>query len=497
MKSLRPEAVAASACTHGGRVFECPRKPVDFSANLNPVHIPKLDSIIRDACGNTRDYPDNNYLEFREAAAVFVNAYSKSDVLVDHSNIIPANGSSEFIRLFTQLVVERGDTVLIPTPTFDEYEFQCRLSGAKVTYIDHDAVMGISDSELASAKAIIFCNPNNPTGILVKKSELLRFAKRCEEAGTFLLVDEAFIELSDPAQSVADIAAGSDHVMVMRSLTKLFSIAGLRIGFGVAGRSVADIFNTCRLTWSVNSIAEHVGTHVLSLCAQEAKDSAGSSDSADPANLGDTFIGRSLSYIRQEREWLIERLSAIRGFKPLPSDVNYILIDITDFGMDSVEFTARMKQHNVLIRDCSSFRTLDNNFIRVAVRTREDNEILIHTIGDVVAQWGEDLAARNLNSTFERGTTTSRTNCEYYPCHFEGQDCTFCFCPFYPCKDERTHGKFIDKSTGGKVWSCVDCHLIHDGEVAHRVLDAFMQNKSVKDVWNDIIEPSLCLNVGP
>ena len=484
MIPLRPEAVAASSCAHGGRVFECPQTPIDFSANLNPVHMSQIDSILRGACGDILDYPDNDYGAFRQAAADFINAYSKSDasVCVSADNIIPANGSSEFIHLFAQLVLERGDTVIIPTPTFDEYEFQCRLFGAEITYIAHDKVMDISDSELASAKAIIFCNPNNPTGVLTKKSDMIRFAQRCVDAETFLLVDEAFIELSDPTQSVANIisvvAAGSDYVMVMRSLTKVFSIAGLRIGFGVVGAGVSDVFNTCRLTWNVGSIAERVGTQILNLCTQEAQEP-------------DSFIARSLLYIQGEREWLTERLLAIRGFKPLPSDVNYILIDITDFGMDSVEFTARMKQHNVLVRDCSSFKTLGTDYIRVAVRTREDNEILIHTIGDVVAEWGEDLASQNLNSTFERGTTTSRTNCEYYPCHFEGQDCTFCFCPFYPCEDERTHGKFIEKSTGGRVWSCVDCHLIHKSEVARRVLDAFMENRSVDEVWSDIIEPCL------
>src|SRR5665648_212150 len=229
MIPLRPEAVAASSCTHGGRVFECIQAPIDFSANLNPIQIPQMGSIIRGACEDVSNYPDNDYRAFRQAAADFVNAYSNSDAsgCITADNIIPANGSSEFIHLFAQLVLERGDTVIIPTPTFGEYEFQCRLFGAKISYVDHDKVMDISDGELASVKAIIFCNPNNPTGRLTQKEDLIRFARRCVHAKTFLLVDEAFIELSDPTQSVANIisvgvgsdAAGSNYVMVMRSLT--------------------------------------------------------------------------------------------------------------------------------------------------------------------------------------------------------------------------------------------------------------------------------------
>ncbi|MFU8768006.1 MAG: cysteine-rich small domain-containing protein, partial [Candidatus Methanoperedens sp.] len=92
----------------------------------------------------------------------------------------------------------------------------------------------------------------------------------------------------------------------------------------------------------------------------------------------------------------------------------------------------------------------------------------------------------------ERGVTArSRIDCEYYPCHFKGQDCTFCFCPFYPCGDERTGGRFVERAAGGSVWSCATCHIIHKGDIAEKVLKALMSGKSIKEVWEEVLEPEL------
>ncbi|NIA03127.1 MAG: threonine-phosphate decarboxylase, partial [Nitrospirae bacterium] len=102
---------------------------------------------------------------------------------------------------------------------------------------------------------------------------------------------------------------------------------------------------------------------------------------------------------------------------------------------------------------------------------------------------------KEIEEVLHKGKIASRTNCEYYPCHFEGQDCTFCFCPFYPCEDERTGGEMIERSTGGTVWSCAGCDHIHNPEVANQVLEALMVSEGkpedVKLIWKKVIEPLL------
>lgn len=82
-----------------------------------------------------------------------------------------------------------------------------------------------------------------------------------------------------------------------------------------------------------------------------------------------------------------------------------------------------------------------------------------------------------------------RKDCEHYPCHFGGQDCTFCFCPFYPCKDERL-GKYVETSSGGIAWSCIDCEIIHQADVAQKVLDSILAGDELSKVWK-IIERRL------
>ena len=463
---IRRQVVELTPCVHGARLAQSaeesgqnPSELIDFSVNLNPLGSPDPTSPLAAALSTIGDYPDNRYPAFRKAAA--------ASLFVNPDNIVPGNGSSELIRLFAEAVIEPGDRVIIPSPTFGEYEFQCRLFGASIERVDYSDITNINP---AGAKAVFLCNPNNPTGRLLSSREVLRLAKECAGAETFLFVDEAFIELSDPAESVAGFAASDDFIVVLRSLTKTYAVPGLRIGFAVASKNLAGILNNIRVPWSVNSAALAVGEYLLK------------------GHRG--YINRSLDMIRKERQWLSSNLSAVRGIKPCPSDSNFILIDTRDFFISSKELAERMLRHGIMIRDCASFGLRDH--IRVAVRKRQDNKKLIKALSAVISEWGKELAEKEIGKALEKGAAArSRVDCEYYPCHFEGQDCTFCFCPFYPCEDGRTGGKLIPKSTGGTVWSCVDCRLIHEGNIAEKVLKELMKNRKIKDVWKLAMEPEL------
>jgi threonine-phosphate decarboxylase len=153
------------------------------------------------------------------------------------------------------------------------------------------------------------------------------------------------------------------------------------------------------------------------------------------------YLLESREMIAREREFLMEKLER-RGFRPVESTVNFIYVDISDLSMDSTELTERMAAHGVLIRDCSSFQDLGKHHIRIAVRTREENERIVDCIRQVIQEWGKEQAIlyleRNLAKARGKGPLGSNRECNYYPCHFESQDCTFCFCPFYPCQDGRT-----------------------------------------------------------
>ncbi|MCD4807564.1 MAG: threonine-phosphate decarboxylase CobD [Methanococcoides sp.] len=488
---LKKHIIGLVPASHGGLVRKASQEYgiaesdiIDMSASLNPYGSPfdhpeyglDLKALFISARGGMYNYPDNRYLDYREAAAGFLGDGISAD------NIIPGNGSCETIRLVAECMINSGDVVGIPQPTFDEYEQQCRIMGASIRYFEHEGLMDITDAALKDVKILFVCNPNNPTGKLLSRDSILELAKRCERNDTLLFVDEAFSELADPSQSVADVAATNNHLFVLRSLTKNFAIPGIRLGFGVASLEMAKALNTARLSWNLGSVPDVVGTALLNM----------------EGGCYSKYLVASREMIAEEREYLTERLSGIYGFEPLPSTVNYVLVDIRELLMDSQELTSRLASHGILVRDCSSFYLLDNDYIRIAVRTRGETNRLIQAIGDVLTESGKDYAEERLKETIESagtGLPACRHTCEYYPCHFSGQDCTFCFCPFYPCEDPKTGGSWIESTTGIEVWSCEKCKILHKPEVVQEVLHILMSDSDTEDnlkvSWEKVVVPHL------
>jgi L-threonine-O-3-phosphate decarboxylase len=349
---LRKSFVSAEECKHGGKVEDARSilgaEPLDFSANINPLGSPPLQELVIGELKNIGHYPDNSYINFRRAAARFVG--------LDMENIVPGNGSSELIRLFAEATLEEGDQALIPFPTFGEYENQARLAGATIrrVKIGQDDLPILSYTDLEEAKALFICNPNNPTGKLLTKEQISELVENCEKTETFLLVDEAFIELSSPKESVAHLAPEREFLFVMRSLTKSFGVPGLRLGFGATNEILARIMNRARIPWSIGSIAAAAAEHFLTC---------------------EDHLEQSRALIKGEIMWLTIALQRL-GLVPLPSSVNFILVNIGPSGLDSDVLAERTMANGVLVRDCQSFG-LGKGYIRVAVRNRIENEQLI------------------------------------------------------------------------------------------------------------------------
>jgi len=351
---IRKSFASTGVCPHGGKAREFEQRlgamPLDFSANINPLGCPPLERVIHEELKRIGHYPDDSYTELKVAAARFVGAAPE--------NIVPGNGSSELIRLFAETALEDDDLALVPHPTFGEYENQCLLMGARVKKVPlEQGRPALRDSDLQEAKALFICNPNNPTGDLLSKEEVLSLARRAEREETFLLLDEAFIELSSPGESLAESAAEMEYLFVMRSLTKSFGVPGLRLGFGVTNATLARVMNRARTPWSIGSLAAAAGAYLLS---QEE------------------HLERSRRLIREELIWLSQSLKDL-GLLPLKSHVNFILVDISSSGQGSDQLAARLASQGVLVRDCQSFG-LEKGYIRVAVRSREENQLLIEAL---------------------------------------------------------------------------------------------------------------------
>jgi len=357
---IRRSFAGVVACPHGGKVQDAASilgaEPLDFSANINPLGSPPLKELFLEELEHIGHYPDNSYRNFRRAAAKFVN--------VDMECIVPGNGSSELIRLFAECCLVNGDTVLVPTPSFGEYTNQSMLAGGNVIKVDigEDGLPILSDCLLAEAKLLFLCNPNNPTGKLLSASQVTDLADRCEASETFLLVDEAFIELSEPEESVAVLAPNRESLFIMRSLTKSFGVPGLRLGFGVTNVDLARIMNLARIPWSIGSLAAAAAEYLLGC---------------------DEHLMRSRQIIKTEIAWLQDSLRGL-GLQPIPSMVNFILVDIRLCGLASDVLAERTMREGVLVRDCQSFG-LGKSYIRVAVRTRRENERLIEALEKALA----------------------------------------------------------------------------------------------------------------
>lgn len=314
---------------HGGRGrwFEKRegRRILDFSASMNPFP-PKVEWTIDEE--RLRTYPDDGYEDLKAAISrVFHRPIEEITV---------GNGSIEIIRSFCAATLRPGDEYHAERHTFGEYAYSAALCGA------------VRCSDPSGAKVRFICNPNNPTGGLIQRRELLEILGDMRRTGAYLFVDEAFIELSDPAQSVADVSGG--HLLVCHSLTKSFAVPGIRFGFGFAGAELVRKLESRRLPWTVNAYAEAFAMKAVEHLPE---------------------LEESRRCIAEERRWLTERLMEM-GLDMMPSSANFILVHLP---CRAAQFQKRLLGRGVLVRDCTSFGL--PFAIRIGLRTRAENECLI------------------------------------------------------------------------------------------------------------------------
>jgi len=313
---------------------------LDFSANTNPHIPPGTKTVYEHAFEAARSYPADDYPEFRAAAASFVDC--------EPEQVIPTAGGLEAIRLAIQTTVRAGDSVLVPYPSFGEYAREVRLQSGTPEFVPHDELLTADPAGHALA---IICNPNNPTGEAADPSALRAFAEDCRAAGTTLLVDEAFLGFTDERS-----LAGHEGVIVARSLTKLFGLPGIRMGYAVGAGEARDRLATARRAWSMSAPAAAVGTH----CYDQTE-----------------FVGETKARVAEERARMRERLAT--RFDVFPSDAPFLLLAVSDADASVDDILATARAAGIALRDARTFRGLDSH-IRVAVRAPEENDRLLDAL---------------------------------------------------------------------------------------------------------------------
>jgi len=314
---------------------------LDFSANTNPEVPEGVEAIYRDSFAAARGYPPEPPAAFREAAADYVDC--------DPEAVVPTPGGLAAIRAAVALAVGPGDTALVPAPSFGEYAREVRLQGGEPAFVPAADVLDADPSGHALA---VVCTPNNPTGTAYDRAALERFAARCRDAGTRLLVDEAFLGFTDRPS-----LAGTEGVVVARSLTKLFGLPGIRTGFAVATGEFGAALANARRPWNLSAPALSTGAYCM---------------------RRDGFISETRERVRSERARMREALAERYGVSP--SGAPFLLLDL---GGDarSVDAVLRdARDRGVAIRDATTFRGLDSH-VRVAVRRPAENDRLLAALG--------------------------------------------------------------------------------------------------------------------
>jgi histidinol-phosphate aminotransferase len=351
----RPEIENIKVCPHGGPDYAelkamnlTPEEVIDFSGGSSPfMPPPGIRKILNSIAIN--QYPDSEATELRQ--------HLSGKLGVAQENIMAGNGAAELIHLIALTYFGHGDSVLILEPTFGEYEVACQIVGARVfkqwARAEEDFAPRVEETirliRQRHPKGIFICNPNNPTGQYLSRQEVEMILEAC--VNTLLILDEAYIAFVDESWSSCDLISRG-NVIIVRSMTKDYTLAGLRLGYVVASEEIIDKVRRVRPPWNVNVVAQKAGVIAL--------------EDAD-------YLKQCEQEVRQVKQFLTTELYR-SGFTVVPSKANFFLVRVGD----ASAFRTALLRHGILVRDCTSFGLPE--YIRIMPHPIPECQKLIDTI---------------------------------------------------------------------------------------------------------------------
>jgi histidinol-phosphate aminotransferase len=355
----RKNTTALQRCEHGGinyaelaaPGFE-PDSLLDFSVSTNPFMPPP---VVREIAASARfeRYPDSSSTLLRRKLA------EKLGIMPE--NIVAGSGTTELIRLLAPAYFRRTDTVLIIGPTYGEYEAACRYADIHtVKYLaaeqtgfspDMDTVTNIIAKK--RPRALFLCNPNNPTGKYLPRRDILKIVETLKDG--LLILDEAYMPFVEHRWDSLDLIK-KENVILLRSMTKDYGIPGLRLGYALARIEIASILRSILPPWNINTIAQEVGTALLT----------------DDANLMESLVKT-----REASRFLTRELEQL-GFRILPSDTHYFLVKVGS----AKEYRRGLLQKGILVRDCTSFGLAE--YIRLSTRPIPECRRLVAAMEEIL-----------------------------------------------------------------------------------------------------------------
>ena len=348
---------------HGGNILTqakklnlLPSKIIDSSASLVPFKPPKLilDVLISEIKTlGFRYYPERNLNSFREIIGEFHQ--------IDPDNILPGNGASELIT-WAGYEASKSGASCIPSPGFVDYERSLNCWNASFDYSELPKNWSNNFPQSFPIKpncdVLWITNPHNPTGQLWDKKSLEIILKKYK----LVICDEAFLAITPNGEkeSLIPLTKKYDNLLVIRSLTKLFNIAGLRLGYIIGSSEKLKKWDIKRDPWPLNSFAIKAGIELLS-----------------NKILYEEWTSKIHNWVNTEKNWVSNELSKIKNLKVHNSSTNFFLIE-SKFSLSSnINY---LEKKGILIRECNSFRFLNEKWARISLQTRKNNKILCKEI---------------------------------------------------------------------------------------------------------------------
>jgi histidinol-phosphate aminotransferase len=330
---------------------------IKLASNENPLGpSPAAVEAMQQMLGKMHIYPDGNCYYLREALA--------EKISVRPEQLIFGNGSDEILSFLTMAYLNPGDEAVMVDPSFSEYDFAVRIMGGIPKRVDLEGadfsynVDRILETINDKIKLVFICSPNNPTGSVIKSADLERLIRSLPEK-VMVVLDQAYIEYVDDPDHPGGLNYIEEGlpVIALRTFSKIYGLAGLRIGYGIAPVEIVSDLNRVREPFNVSAIAQAAALAAL-------KD--------------DQQIKRSREMVFSARRQLAEGLAQF-GLKPVPDQANFCFVDT---GIDSKQVFSALMQKGVIVRtgDIFGFPT----YIRVTYGTPEENKRFITALGEVL-----------------------------------------------------------------------------------------------------------------
>jgi threonine-phosphate decarboxylase len=342
---------------HGGDIYTDGilkgKKLLDFSSNINPLGVPKsFVNNIEEALNSIENYPDIKYREVLKNLKAYTG--------IDEECFVLGNGAAEII----DLAVSCFKNILIVVPSFVEYELDAKRWGCNIeySYLNSEMDFDYEDilSKLHKVDSLIIGNPNNPNGNIIDKAKFKNIIEFCEAQCKTIIIDEAFIEFAgiEDYSFIIEVMTYK-CIFIIRALTKFFAMPGVRFGYGISkNEELLKNIRRKQNPWNINCFAELAVKHVL-------KD--------------EQYIKQSRNWIKEEKEFFTTELQTMSIIeKVFTTYSNYVLCKLSEI-CDEELYEFCLKE-DILIRKAHSFKGLNNNYVRFAIKDRNNNEKLLNVL---------------------------------------------------------------------------------------------------------------------